>query len=216
MTQQTKLGQLLYAKSAELNLFSRSDRELIGTKHLPDALAFKQLNIDLSGKNVIDLGTGGGLPGLALALEFPDAKFCLVDARAKKIKAVSQIGADLGLENANYLSGRLEDLAHEPEFREQFDLALARALAPLPILLEYACGFLPVGGLLVAWKGQNADVELIEAKKACTEFGFELERKLAYSLDADSSRELLVFRKTKLTTKDYPRKAPLPRVKPII
>ena len=151
-----KLGELLALKSQSINLFSKGDRELLEEKHLPDVMAFFETNWQFGDKlKVIDLGTGGGLPGLALAINRKLWQFLLVDARLKKIKAVSEVAGELKLNNVAFDSMRLEDLANDSNFRESFDLAVARAVAALPTLLEYAAGFVNVGGNLVAWKGDN-------------------------------------------------------------
>ncbi|MBT5516419.1 16S rRNA (guanine(527)-N(7))-methyltransferase RsmG, partial [Candidatus Peregrinibacteria bacterium] len=169
------LSNRLREKSQELNLFSTGDREKLETKHIPDALAVSDFWELPDGASVVDLGTGGGLPGLALAVDYPEADFILIDSRVKKVKAVNEVIDSMEIENARAVSGRFEELAHMDELREIFDFAVARAVAPLPLLLEYAAGFLKRDGHFYAWKGSNYEEELKAASKAmhCLSFRFD-------------------------------------------
>ncbi len=214
-SKQSKLLELLRKSSAELNLFSAGDRDKLAEKHLPDALAILPFFSFQKGAELLDLGTGGGIPGLPLAIECPDFFFTLCDARQKKCAAIDSMIADLALKNAQTLSGRFEDLAHERAHRAHYDGVLARAVAPLPVLLEYAAGFLKDGGKLYAWKGQNHEIELQEAQNALKILGFHEEGLHPYTLPTGETRVILCFiRKGKLD-KMLPRKAGIPKRKPL-
>jgi 16S rRNA (guanine527-N7)-methyltransferase len=207
------LCQQLKETSQQLNLFSTGDREKIASKHVPDALAVLPLWETEPGQLILDLGTGGGLPGLALATAHPELNFVLCDARAKKIAAVNEVASKLGLENVSAVSGRFEELARNPEHRDAYEIVVARAVAPLPILLEYAAGFVQEGGLFYAWKSQDHGEELKSAENAMEELYFELEATHNYELP--EARSILVFRKTGPTEDEYPRADGVPKRSPL-
>ncbi len=207
---------VLQKKSAELNLFSAGDRLKLGEKHIPDALAVLDFWTVKSGDRVADIGTGGGLPGLALANALPEVEFTLVDSTAKKIEAIRDMADDLGLKNVHGLVGRFEELAHENKWREQFDAVTARAVAELPVLLEYVAGFLKVGGKFFAWKQADYEEELESSAKAQQILGLRFVRAHKYSLPSGEDRAILEFEKVTPLSKDYPRKNGLPKAKPIL
>lgn len=209
----SKLSQLLKSKSEELNLFSSGDREKIESKHLPDSLAVLEF-WDAHG-HVLDMGTGGGLPGLALAEACPDAGFSLLDSRQKKIDAVEEIAELAGLENVHTVCGRIEELAHDDDYREAYDFVTARALAPLPVLLEYAAGFLIEDGQLFAWKQAEYEEELVSSEKAQETLNLHFEASYGYTLPSGEERSILVFRKTGELSSKYPRAVGVPKKRPL-
>lgn len=210
-----RLAQLLQEKSAQLNLFSAGDRLKLSEKHIPDSLAVLDFWAVKNTMKVLDIGTGGGLPGLALASQLPEVKFCLVDAREKKIRAVLEVAAGLGLKNVRGISERFEVLAHKPGFRKQFDIVTARAVAPLPVLLEYACGFLRVGGRLYAWKGPDYPEELKASETAQKVLGLIFETAHSYVLPGGEERFILSFVQKEELAPDYPRADGVPKGKPL-
>lgn len=212
----TTLIEVLQKKSAELNLFSAGDRLKLGEKHIPDALAVLDFWTVKSGDHVADIGTGGGLPGLALANALPEVDFTLVDSTAKKIDAIEDMADELGLQNVHGLVGRFEELAHEKKWREQFDAVTARAVAELPVLLEYVAGFLKVIGKFYAWKQADYAAELESSVKAQKILGMDFVRAHKYSLPSGEDRAILEFEKVAPLSKDYPRKNGLPKGKPLV
>lgn len=114
----------------------------------------------------VDLGTGGGLPGLVLAVRHPDVAWTLIDATAKKVTAVREFAAALELDNVTVVQGRAEALAHSPDHRGGYDGVVARALAPMATLTELARGFVAPGGRIVAMKGPAVQAELDAAAAA--------------------------------------------------
>ncbi len=214
---QRRLIELFQNQAKSLNLLSEKDCELIESKHFPDCLEF--LNIwHARPKNpckVLDLGTGGGMPGLILAEALPHYNFTLVDSRGKKIKAVMNISDNLSLQNVRGIVNRFEILAHEPEHRGIYDIVTARAVAPLPVLLEYAVAFLKVGGLLFAWKGPNFHKEISKAQRAMTKLNIKLENQHYYRLPSGESRVILVFKKIFDTAKNFPRSNGKPKKSPL-
>ena len=146
------------------NLVAAGERAHVYERHIRecDAVAAR---IQPAGQ-WLDLGTGGGLPGLVLALRHPDVAWTLVDATAKKVLAVREFAAALGLDNVTVLQGRAETLAHSPDHRGRYDGVIARALAPMATLIELARGFLAPGGRIVAVKGPAVQAELDAATGA--------------------------------------------------
>lgn len=200
----------------KLNLISYKSRKELDIKHIRDSLSL--LNVfDLEkGQRVLDLGAGGGFPGVPLAIMAPFTEFVLVDSTTKKMMAVQEIANSLGLSNVKTVAERIEDLAHDDRFREAFGLVVARALAPLPTLLEYAAGFMCINGLFVAYKSANYSEELEASQKAIKTLGLEFMGPIEYELDEDmGSRALLIFQKTKALDDKYPRKNGIPKKSPL-
>ncbi|KKR25723.1 MAG: 16S rRNA methyltransferase, partial [Candidatus Peregrinibacteria bacterium GW2011_GWE2_39_6] len=136
----------------KLNLVSYKDLNELTIKHLQDSLSLLEIFHLEEGQRILDLGSGGGFPGIPLAIMSPEAEFILLDSIGKKMTALKKISQELDLKNVTTLVGRAETLGHDPEYRESFGLVVARAVAPLPILLEYAAPFVCINGLFVAYK----------------------------------------------------------------
>lgn len=152
--------------SSPHGLVSAGDREQVVTRHVAEARALAQWLGRPTGR-WMDLGTGGGLPGLVLAFEHPDAEWVLVDAREKKAREAERFAEALGV-SCRVVAGRGEELAWEPGYRGRFAGVVARAVAPLRVLVELARGFLMPEGRLVAVKGRGAGKE-VEAASAALE-----------------------------------------------
>ena len=154
-----RLAELISA--APLNLVARNERGAVLDRHLLECVDLGE-RLSPTGE-WMDLGTGGGLPGLVLALQHPEVHWTLVDATAKKVDAVAGFARELGLNNVAVVAGRAESLGVDRAYRGRFQGVVARALAPLPTLVELARGFLPAGGLLVAMKGPAWEDEVAAA-----------------------------------------------------
>jgi 16S rRNA (guanine527-N7)-methyltransferase len=155
------------------NLVSRADRDRIAAHHIPESMAvLEQLSVR-PGQRWMDLGTGGGLPGLVLAVCRPDVHWTLMDATRKKVAAVAHFADSLGLSNVATATGRAEVLARDAAYRGAFDGVVARALAPLPVLVELARGFLRDDGILAAVKGPSWQDELAAARPALAPLSLE-------------------------------------------
>ncbi|MFA6528081.1 MAG: 16S rRNA (guanine(527)-N(7))-methyltransferase RsmG, partial [Candidatus Gracilibacteria bacterium] len=162
------------------NLCKFDSREAFMSRHIMDSFESGQFLGE--SKKVLDLGTGGGLPGVVLAIQHPDKNFTLVDATHKKCASIGLMIDYLELTNTTVICERAENLAHNPIHREKYDVVVARALAPLPTLLEYASGFIHTGGILIAYKGPKYLEELEQSKKEMVEFEFEMEKIHHYKL----------------------------------
>ena len=148
------------------NLVSRSERASVLDVHIAEALAVAAELSPADGSRWLDLGTGGGLPGLVLALAFPNVSWALLDATEKKVVAVEQFARKLQLGNVECVAGRAEVLAHDRRYRGRFAGVVSRAVAPLPTLTELARGFLAPDGVLAAIKGPRWADELRAAGPA--------------------------------------------------
>lgn len=200
--------------SSPHNLVSRRDREDVFGLHLQECVALADVLPIRSGERWIDVGTGGGLPGLVLALCRPDTDWTLLDATRKKAEAVRSFAAALDLENVEVLHGRAEELAHQHGRRGQFDGAVTRAVGPLPLVMELSRGFVGPGGTIAAVRGRQWAADIHSARRAAC---------LLRLTDIHSIAVPDAVRETWLVTmcaegpppEQYPRADGIPRVKPL-
>ena len=205
-----RFGQLLLKKNQVMNLTAITEPEKVAELHFFDSLAL--LNAaDFKGKRVIDVGCGAGFPGVPLKIAEPSIELTLLDSLGKRTDWLRQILPELGLD-ASVVTARAEEFVST--CRERFDLAVSRAVARLNVLCELCLPYVKVGGCFLAMKGQLADVELEEAKKAISILGGSVERVYAYDVE-NAVHRAVVIRKEKPTPAKYPRafakikKAPL-------
>lgn len=176
----------------------------------------REISLELTGSKVLDLGTGGGFPGLVLSILRPEVDFTLMDATRKKIEVLMDIVGKLGLKNVDFVVGRAEELAHKNNFRESFDVVVARAVARLPVLLELACGFVKVGGRFIAYKGPSYKEELEMSSRATAILGFKFEEVKEYELpEGFGKRALVIYRKELEASEKYPRRVGVPGKRPL-
>jgi 16S rRNA (guanine527-N7)-methyltransferase len=174
-------------------------------------------------EKIIDIGTGGGFPGIPLAIVFPEKKFTLVDSLDKRMKIVQQMADEIGLKNVTTVHGRAEDLGQSKQYREKFDLCVSRAVANLSTLSEYCLPFVKVEGSFIAFKGPDAEEEAMGAENAIMELGGALADIEEAGLFMDDGTDLLAdvghmlvhIDKESKTPKKYPRKAGTPSKNPL-
>ena len=187
------------------NLTAITDEVGVVLKHFVDCCSIAPLmNVDAK---VIDIGCGGGFPTIPLAIVRPDLEITAIDSTGKKIDFVNKAARCLNLNNVNAISTRAEDYCNEN--REKFDYCVSRAVARLNILDELCIPFVKDGGSFVAMKSNKGEEELAEAIKGIKALGAEVDtvRKDSFELcDMVTSRELMVFKKTRSTPKQYPRR----------
>jgi 16S rRNA (guanine527-N7)-methyltransferase len=163
----------------------------------------------------VDVGSGAGFPGIPLAIMLPDIRFTLVDALGKRVDFLKTVIDRLGL-NAEALHLRAEDAARRDDLREGFDLAVARAVAPMNVLCEYMLPLVRVGGKMLALKGPGLDEELAQAENALRLLGGELERVQPLAIPGrDWNHRAAWIAKTAPTPQKYPRRAGTAEKKPL-
>lgn len=167
-------------------------------------------------ESAVDVGSGAGFPGVPLAIMLPEVRFTLVDALQKRVEFLQSVIDALGL-NAVALHMRSEDAARVPGLREGFDLAVARAVAPMNVLCEFLLPFVRVGGHMLAMKGPNLDAELAEAENAIGLLGGRLERTIDLPIPGrDWNHRAAWIAKAEATPEKYPRRAGLPEKRPLV
>ena len=201
--------RLLAEWNERMNLTAITDPGEVAEKHFADSLA--ALPYLKAGMRVIDVGTGAGFPGVPLLIMEPGLRLTLADSLNKRLTFLDSLLKELDL-TAELVHGRAEDLGQNKLYREQFDAALSRAVASLPVLLELTTPFVKVGGSAIAYKGDAAQ-ELQTAKSAAFLLHVQLKQ---VDLDSPLGRRCLVFAdKVAPTPKVYPRKAGTPNKKPL-
>ena len=207
----------LLKENKKYNLTSITDKEEIIKKHFLDSLApLVEVDMDYF-DNIIDIGTGPGFPGMIWKIFFPDKRFLLVDSTLKKVKFLKLLSVELDIyDNLEIKHGRAENLANQNKYRETFDLVLSRAVAPLNILSEYTIPFASEKSFLFYFKGPNHEEEIKKSQNAFKKLGGKLEAKLKLNIPSlEADRYLIVYKKTKTTPKNYPRKAGTPKKRPL-
>ena len=200
-----------------LNLTSITGFKEVQIRHFLDSLTVTLAGQRLNSARIIDVGAGAGLPGLPLKILFADMKLWLLEATAKKAKFLLHLKERLGLNDVEVIVGRAEEIAHQDIYREQFDLALSRAVARLPALVELTLPFLKIGGRLIAQKKGNIDPELEQAAGAIKLMGGRLlEVKGVDLAELSDRRWLIVIEKQSPTPERYPRRPGMPAKRPII
>ena len=189
--------------NASMNLTAITDEEEIIVKHLADSLSAAAYIPQ--GAKVLDVGCGGGFPSLPLAIARPDLDITALDSTAKKTQYVASSAQLLGLSDLKTLTGRAEDLAMESQYREKFDLAIARAVASLPVLCELCIPFVKIGGRMVAMKARLDESETTKAPERLGASPFD-----RHAFELKSSREtdnrlILVSHKLRSTPREFPR-----------
>ena len=165
---------------------------------------------------VVDVGTGAGFPGLPLKIMRPDIRLTLIDSLRKRVDFLQETVEDLGLQGVECLHFRAEDAGREEALREQFDLAVSRAVARLSILLEYVLPFVKVGGVFIAYKAGDPEEEIRDAENALRILGGSVEKVSGFTLPGtDHRRSLIYIRKISATPAKYPRKAGKPEKNPL-
>lgn len=165
---------------------------------------------------VIDIGTGGGFPGIPVAIARPDWSVTLLDSTRKKIDFLDRLLPTIGITNTKTVVDRVEQVGQQPQYREQFDLALIRAVAAAPVCAEYALPLLKLGGLAILYRGQWTEAEAIALQTAVKPLGGILEAIEPFTTPLTAGeRHCLFLRKIAPTPVQYPRAIGVPSQKPI-
>ncbi len=203
----------------EINLTAITDPGEFLEKHYLDSLSVVELPEFLAAESLIDVGTGGGFPGVPLALYAPDKRVVLLDSLQKRMRVVQQLLDKFSISNATTIAGRAEDLGKDGGHRERYDLCVSRAVADLPVLLELCLPFVKVGGSFIAYKGALAGEEAERAEPALEALGGTIDRIITKTIPISTGMEedsLVVVKKTEETPERYPRRPGIPTKRPLI
>lgn len=195
--------------NSTMNLTAITEPYQIIIKHLADSLTVAKYIPH--GASLLDVGCGGGFPSLPLAIARPDLRITALDSTAKKTTYVSKSARLLGLDNLTTLTGRAETLAHDMTYREQYDVAIARAVASLPVLCELCIPFVKIGGYMIAMKAKNTDEPSGNAAQKLGSARFVEYTLSLYGNEIPEERSILISQKQKMTDNTYPR--PYSRIK---
>ena len=195
---------MLTEKNKQMNLTAILDEDSVATKHFADSLSVLTVAQIKKGTRVLDVGTGGGFPGIPLLIAKPSMDLTLIDSTAKKLDFVSESIESLGLK-ANIIHTRAEDLAQDENHRERYDYVVSRAVASLNFLCEYCLPFVKLEGKFIAMKGSKAQEEIDISKQAISILGGKLTEIKTIAFSDRIERNLLVIEKIRPTPKKYPR-----------
>jgi len=204
---------LLIDWNNNINLTSITEPNDVILKHFIDSLTADKY---VKNARVVDVGTGAGFPGIPLKIIDKDIKITLLDSLNKRINFLNEAIDKLGLKNINAIHGRVEEVARNKEYRESFDIAISRAVAPLNVLLEYMIPLIKVEGKCVCMKGSNVEEEIKQSANALKRLNAEIEIVESFNLPGtDMKRNIVVVKKLAKTDKVFPRKAGTPSKKPL-
>ena len=202
-----------------INLTSITDYEEVQIKHFCDSLTVTlglKSTVLSNHPHVLDVGSGAGFPGIPLKILLPGIRLVLLESTAKKTVFLRHLKEKLGLDDVEIVTGRAEEAAHLEKYRENFDIVLSRAVAPLSALVELTLPFCTIGGRFIAQKKGEIDSEASQATKAIGAMGGSLREIKRIELEefADE-RYLIIIDKVSSTPTQYPRRPGMPAKKPI-
>ncbi len=207
--------KLLLEWNEKINLTAITEPEEIIKKHFVDSLTIKKYIKD--NLAIIDVGTGAGFPGIPLNIVLNDCKIILLDALNKRLNFLNEVIKQNNLQNLETMHFRAEEAGKNEIYREKFDIATSRAVAPLNVLVEYLLPFVKIGGKCICMKGSNIEEEIENSKKAINILGGKIEKVEKFCLpETDIVRNIIVITKINNTPAKYPRKAGTPSKEPII
>ncbi|MCX7970787.1 MAG: 16S rRNA (guanine(527)-N(7))-methyltransferase RsmG [Negativicutes bacterium] len=198
----------LCAANRNINLTRIITADGVAIGHFVDSLAGGWFVARLPAGRMIDIGAGAGFPGLPLKMVFPDLKLTVVEAAGKKLQFVGRVAQQLGMDDVELVHARCEDLARDPCHRESYDWVTARAVAGLPVLLEYAAPFLKTDRWLLAWKGPRWQEEWRAGKRAAAVLGMSLTEVKKVDLGKNGAEHhVLQIQKDRPVSPRFPRRA---------
>lgn len=206
----------LITTNQQFNLTSITEKEDVYLKHYFDSLTVLQ-RLPSNPFSLIDVGAGAGFPSIPIKIVRPDISLTMVDSLGKRVDFLNREINQLQLENALAIHGRAEDFGQDPNYRQQFDVAIGRAVASISILLEYLVPLVKVDGQIILMKGdwQKTEAELEIAENSLKVLDCSVDAFEKISLPNQDQRSILVIKKNKVTNKKYPRKAGTPSKMPL-
>ncbi len=213
---QTQLGrfrryfEILVEVNQVMNLTAITEEDQVAVKHFADSLTLLPYLERFGVKSLADIGTGAGFPGIPLKIACPDLQVTLIDSLEKRVGFLNRVIEELGLTGISAVHARAEDAGQNPKFRSQFDVSVARAVAPMNILAEYCMPFVRKGGHFIAMKGPAEEAY----DRAVSLLGGTQVSDDLFTL-ADMERRIICIRMDKNISTQYPRKAGIPKKKPL-
>lgn len=210
-------NEMLLDWNTRMNLTALTAPEDVAVKHIIDSLTAYDAALFDGARTLIDVGTGAGLPGIPLAVYAPHLTVTLLDALNKRVRFLTEVTASMGLQNVRCIHARAEEAARTPEHRAAYDIVVSRAVARLPILLEYTLPFVRVGGTLLALKGRAYAEEQKEARRAAEVLGGDrITARPVHLPGLDDVRAILTVTKERQTPAAYPRGGGVPTRRPLL
>ena len=206
------------AEYERANVIGTRDYGQILREHVLDCLSCFLFGPLLGAEGVVDVGAGGGLPGIPLRLVRPELKLTLVEATGKKVRFLQTVAKKMSLGDVEIVQGRAEELGKNPDYREKYDIATARALAPLPELAEYCVPLIKKGGYVVAMKARPGREEIEVGAEAASRLGAEISEEIDVEFlpeVSEKKRTLIIMTKTSSTPEKYPRRIGVPKKSPL-
>jgi len=205
----------LVAGLNQARLTGESSVEDLFSKQIFDSLYLLKILDIGTGRRILDLGSGGGFPGIPLHIVLPGNDMVLLDSNKKKTTFLKNTVKALALQNIDIINGRAEEYGHIKEHRAGYDFVVSKAVAEMNVLVEYALPFLKTKGMAILFKGPRGDQELIDAKAAIKECGGAFQEKYFYRLPGGEKRYLYLIIKKHATPQKYPRRAGVPSKNPL-
>lgn len=206
----------LVAWNERFNLTAIRNAEEVHIKHFLDSLTCLLAMRDNPTGQLIDIGTGAGFPGLVLKIALPALRLTLVESVGKKAEFCRHMVKQLKLDNVEVIQERAEILGQSEQHREQYDWAVARAVAAMPVLAEYLLPLVRVGGKMLGMKGESGPAEAHAAENAINVLGGHLRQLLRVTLPGVAEeRYLIVIDKVAATSPAYPRRVGIPTKRPL-
>ena len=217
VAQLTAYERELLEWNQKFNLTAIRDVEGIRTKHFLDSMSCCLAWREHPPRRMVDVGTGAGFPGIVLKILYPGLKLTLVESVSKKANFCAHIVQMLGMDGVEVLAARVEEVGRNPKYRETYDWAVARAVANLPVLVEYLLPLVKVGGVMLAQKGEGGPAEVQTAETALKLLGGRIRHLIPVELPGVvEERYLVIIDKPVATPPGYPRKTGLAAKKPLL
>lgn len=212
-----KYKDVLKDWNQKINITSIENDEEIYVKHFLDSIVLLDKNNIYEEKKIIDVGTGGGFPGIPLKILNNNYKLTLLDSLRKRIDFLQIVANELNLEDIIFIHGRAEDFGQNIDYREQYDICVSRAVASLNILCEYCLPFVKVEGYFAAYKSESISEEITNSKNAITKLGGRINNIKEVKIpNTNIIRKIIIIEKVEKTKEIYPRKAGKPSKDPLV
>lgn len=205
---------LLLEWNEKINLTAITKEDEIILKHFIDSMTV--IKYIEKNSEIIDVGTGAGFPGIPIAIMRKDTNLTLLDSLNKRVNFLNEVSYNLNLKNIKNIHGRAEDFGQNKNERENYNIAISRAVANMTTLVEYLIPFVKIGGYCICMKGSEIESEIEQAKYAIKELGGKIEKIDNFYLpDSNIVRNVVIIKKIKETSSKYPRKAGMPSKMPM-